>query len=83
MESMLYKSIFEKGEAKGEVKAYAEMVIRLLIHRMDTVDPVVRERIRAVSDLETLKAWYEEALFAADAGAAQRLADKIKRVASP
>jgi predicted transposase YdaD len=87
MESELYKSIFEKGEArgeargeaKGEAKAYMEMLVQLLIHRMGTLAPAIRERIRAMSDLETLKAWHSEALFATDADAARRLADKIQK----
>lgn len=91
MESELYKSIFEKGEAKGEARgeakgraeAYAEVLVRLLIHRLGMVDPVVRERIRAVSDVETLKAWYDEVQFSGDADAARRLADKIRSVAGP
>jgi hypothetical protein len=80
MESELYKSIFSKDEAKGKAEAYAEMLVRLLIHRIGTLDPGVRERIRAVSDMETLKAWHDEALFATDADAARRLVDKIQRI---
>jgi hypothetical protein len=79
MESELYKSIFEKGEARGEAKAYAEMLIRLLIHRMGTLEVAIRERIRAMSDLETLKAWHSEALVATDVDGARRLADKIQK----
>jgi len=85
MESELYKRIFEKGEARGEARgkaqAYAEMLIRLLIHRMGSVAPAIRERIRGVSDLDLLNAWYEEALLASDADATRRLADKIQHAA--
>ena len=86
MESELYKSIFGKGEAKGEIKgeargkaeAYADVLIQLLIHRTGAVDLALRERIRAASDVDTLKAWHSEVLFAADADALRRVADKIR-----
>jgi hypothetical protein len=87
MESELYKSIFSKGEAKGrtegEAKTLAEMVIRVLMLRLGTMDPGVRDRIRAMSDLETLKLWCDEALLAADADAARRLAEKIRNASLP
>jgi len=83
MESALYKSIFERGEAKGEVKAYTEMLVRLLIHRLGMIGPAVRERVRVVSDLDVLKAWCDEAAFATDAAAAQRLTEKIEHAKLP
>lgn len=86
MESELYKSIFGKGEAKGEMKgeargkaeAYADVLIQLLIHRTGSIDFPLRERIRTASDVDTLKAWHSEVLFAGDADALRRVADKIR-----
>jgi hypothetical protein len=89
MESELYRSTFEKAEARGrtegEAKAYAATLVRLLTYRMGTVDPAVRERIRAVSeaDPETLKAWHDEALLVIDADAARRLVEKILKAPLP
>ncbi len=87
MESTLYQNIFEKGEARGEargeVKVYAETIVRLLSHRMGALDPTIRERIRKVTDLETLKPWYEEALLVVDAEGAQKLTDKIQKASLP
>jgi hypothetical protein len=95
MESALYKSIFEKGEARGEergeargetrgkAEAYAQTIIRILTHRMGALDPAIRERIRAVSDVETLAAWQEEAILVLDAETAGRLAEKIQKAPLP
>ncbi|MEO5730997.1 MAG: hypothetical protein ABI134_32170, partial [Byssovorax sp.] len=79
MESTLYQSAFGKGEAR----AYAETILRILVHRTGTVAPTVAERIRAVSSLELLKAWHEEALLAIDAEGARRLAEKIQKAPLP
>lgn len=51
---------------------------RVLTYRLGALDPATRERIRTVTDLETLKLWYEEVLFLSDAEGAQRLAEKIR-----
>lgn len=91
MESTLYQSAFAKGEAKGEAqgkakgeaRVYVETILRILVHRMGTVAPTVVERIRAVSSLELLKAWHEEALLAIDAEGARRLAEKIQNAPLP
>jgi hypothetical protein len=89
MESTLYRSIFEKGEAQGEARGRAqgeargeaqsktETILRILVHRLGFLEPGVRDRVRALSDVETLTAWYEEALLAVDANAARRLVEKI------
>ena len=88
MESVLYKSIFEKGVAQGvaqsearvaqsETRVRADTIVRVLTVRLGAVDPTVRSRVRGLTDAETLQAWYDEALLAVDAAAAQRLADKI------
>jgi hypothetical protein len=83
MESTLYRSIFEKGEAqgeaRGEARGKAETILRVLTHRLGLLDPAVRERIRALSNVETLTAWYEEALLAVDAEGARRLVEKIQK----
>lgn len=87
MESSLYKEIFEKGEAKGEARGEARgrvmtlagTLVRILTHRLGVLDPALRERIRTCSDVDTLEAWWEEALLVADAEAARRLAEKIQR----
>lgn len=87
MESALYRSIFEKGEARGKTEgkaeAYAQTIIRILTQRMGALDPVTRERIRALSDVETLAAWQEEAILVLDAEAARRLAEKIQKAPLP
>jgi hypothetical protein len=75
MASTLYQSALEKGETRSK----AETIIRILTHRMGSADPAVRERIRALSDAETLTVWYEEALQAVDAEGARRLAEKIEK----
>ncbi len=81
MESVLYKSIFEKGVAQGvaqsEARVRADTIVRVLAVRLGAVDPALRSRVRELTDAETLQAWYDEALLAVDATAAQRLADKI------
>jgi hypothetical protein len=86
MESELYKSIFEKGETKGKAEGkaetYAELLVQFLGHRMGFVDPPVRERIGATSNVETLKAWLNEAMVAADFDAFRRLADAIQKSAA-
>lgn len=78
MESTLYQSIFEKGEARGETRTCAQTILRILTHRMGALDPSVRERIQALSDVETLTAWYNEALLVVDSEGARRLAVKIQ-----
>ena len=83
MASMLYQEIFEKGEVRGEAKNCAETIVRLLIHWMGTLDQAVREQIRTLSDLDTLKAWQNEALYLSDAEGARRLAERIQRVLLP
>jgi hypothetical protein len=79
MESTLYQSAVRRGEAKSS----AETIIRILSHRMGALDPALRDQLRGVSDLDTLTPWYEEALLAVDAEAAQRLAEKIRKALSP
>jgi hypothetical protein len=83
MASTLYQSIFKKGEAlgemRGEAKNCAKTIVRLLIHWLGALDPEVRERIRTMSDLDTLNVWHDEALFLRDAEGAQRLADRIRK----
>jgi hypothetical protein len=79
MESTLYQSAF----AKGEAKVYVETILRILAHRTGAVDPTVAERIRAVSSLETLNAWHEQALLAVDAEGARLLAEKIQKAPLP
>jgi hypothetical protein len=87
MESTLYQSAFAKGEARGkaegkaeaETRLYVETILRILAHRTGTVDPAVAERIRAVSSLETLSAWHEQALLVIDAEGARVLAEKIQK----
>lgn len=87
MESTLYQSAFAKGEARGEAKAearlYVETILRILAHRTGTVDPTVAERLRAISSLETLQAWHEQALLAVDAEGARLLAEKIRTAPLP
>lgn len=81
MESELYRSVFEeweaKGEAKGEAKNKADTIIQILIRRLGPLDQALRERIRGLSDIDTLNAWYNESLSVVDADGARRLGDTI------
>ncbi|MFT3766823.1 MAG: hypothetical protein QM820_15100 [Minicystis sp.] len=83
MESALWRSAVEKGEARAEVRLKADTISRILTHRLGALDAVVNERIRSRSDLPTLTAWYEEALLVVDADGARRLADKIQHAPLP
>jgi predicted transposase YdaD len=87
MASTLYQSIIKegetRGEARGEARQTAETIIRALAHRLGALDPAISDRIRAVSDIETLTAWYEEALLAVDAEGGRRLAEKIQKAPLP
>jgi hypothetical protein len=83
MESELYKSIFAKGKAKGEAlgeaRAHASILVRMLTHRLGTVDPELRHRILSSSDAATLEVWTDEVLLAPDEGAVRRVLDKISK----
>ncbi|MEP7120135.1 MAG: hypothetical protein ABJE95_04455 [Byssovorax sp.] len=91
MESTLWQSAFAKGEAKGEARGeargkaelYVETILRILAHRTGTVDPTVTERVRAISSLEMLRAWHEQALLVIDAEGARQLAEKIQSAPLP
>jgi predicted transposase YdaD len=56
MESELYKSIFaegevqgeKRGEARGKARALASTLIRMLTHRLGSVDAAPRQRIPAL-----------------------------------
>ena len=74
MESTLYQSAF----AKGEAKVHGEVIIQVLSRWLGVLDPAVSERIGAVADRSTLRAWQQEALYLSDAEGARRLADKIR-----
>ena len=78
MESTLYKSAFEKGEAKGKAEAQADFLIQILMRRLVTLDATVRERIRATSDREMLSVWVNQALDLTDAEQARRLLENIR-----
>jgi hypothetical protein len=86
MESELYRSIFEEFEAKGRVTGdaarMAETIVRILMRRMGELDLAIREKIRGLSDIDTLTLWYEEALDVVDAEGARKLAETIQK-ASP
>jgi hypothetical protein len=83
MESELYQSIFAKGEVKGEARGEArnkaETIIRILLHRTGALDTAIREKIRALSDIDTLTLWYEQALRVVDAEDARRLVETIQK----
>jgi hypothetical protein len=83
MASTLYQSIFEKGEARGRTEGQAETCVETIIQSltswMGALDAPLRERIRAVSDLDTLRAWLSEAVLVRDAEGAERLAEKIRK----
>jgi hypothetical protein len=56
------------------------LLIRFLTRRLGTLDPAVATRIRAAS-VDTLDTWLDEAADLTDAESAQRLCDKIGKVA--
>lgn len=76
MESELYKSIF----AKGEARAHASTLIRLLMHRLGSVDPELQRRIRSVTDAPTLEVWVTEVMLAEDEDTLRRFLEKISKV---
>jgi hypothetical protein len=79
MASTLYQSIFEEGEAKGEARHCARMIIQILSRRAGALDAAVATRIRSVSNMETLEVWLNEALDLPDAESAHRLIEKISK----
>jgi len=68
MESELYKSIFGRGEAKGEAKS----ILAVLTARGITVSDTVRERILGCTDIATLDVWIRRAALAPTAAAVVR-----------
>lgn len=78
-ERLMESELWLRAVRKGEAKNCAETIVRLLIRWTGTIDPALRDRIRALADLEVLKPWYDEALYLGDAEAAQKLAEKIQR----
>lgn len=83
-ESALYQMVYKKAfgdkaevEAQAAARFQAETIIRILKHRLGSLDPKIRERIRAQDDAETLEGWYDEALFVTTKDDAQRLIEKI------
>jgi hypothetical protein len=65
----------EKGIAKGEAKAKADTLLRLLTKRFKTVLPAELEAcIRATADLAKLDAWIDAGLDAADLAEFRRTA---------
>jgi predicted transposase YdaD len=95
MESTLYQSAFAKGEAQGEAKGeargearaearlYVETIVQILVRWLDALEPALSERLGAVADRLTLKAWHQEALYLSDAEGARRLAEKIQKAPLP
>jgi hypothetical protein len=79
MESELYKSAIAKGKAWTQ----ADTIVRILTHRLGALDPSIRERIRGLSDSETLACWYEMALQAVDAKGAEQLLETIRNAPLP
>jgi len=75
MESELYKSIF----AKGEARAHASTLVRMLTHRLGAVDPDLRQRIQTFGDAATLEVWTDEVVLAPDEAAVRRVLEKISR----
>ena len=79
MESTLYKSAFDKGAAKGEAKAQADVIIQILVRRLGRLDATVREQLRGTSDLAMLSMWVGQALDLTDDEQARRLVEKIEK----
>lgn len=86
MESELFRSLVAEVEAKskaaGEAQKTQETIIRILMRRMGELDLAIREKIRALSDIELLNFWYDEALAVVDADGARKLVEQIQK-ASP
>lgn len=87
MESGLYKSIFEEaqalGEARGEARAHADTIYRLLAQRLGFVEPSVRQHLASWPHLETLEAWRDEAFALRNAKSARALLAKIMSTPAP
>jgi hypothetical protein len=91
MESTLYQSAFAKGEAQGEARGEARAEIRMCVETivvllgcwLGTLDPALAERIGAITDRPTLRAWQQEALHLADAEGARSLAEQIQKAPLP
>jgi len=93
MASTLYQSIFKDGEAQGradgetrgraegEAAHCAQTIVRILTRRVGELDPGVVARIRAVTSLDTLEVWLNEALDSPDDESARRLIAKIAKPA--
>jgi len=79
MESSLYKSAFEKGEARARKETLVKVIVRALTHKLGAPDPGLKERLLAVADVDTLDVWCDEAMSLADTKAAEGLAEKIRR----
>lgn len=81
MESMLYKSIFARGEARGEalgeLRAYAKTIHKLLSRQLGVVDIVVRDRIAMFSERAVIETRHDEALDVDNPEAARALSAKI------
>ena len=60
----------------------ADGIIRILGRRLGAVDPAVATQIRAVTSLDTLDIWFNEALDLTDAEGARRLAEKIGKASA-
>ena len=91
LQSTLYQSAFAKGEAQGEAPGEARAEIRMCIETivvllgrwLGILDPALAERIGAVTDRSTLRAWQLEAIYLSDADGARRLAEKIQQAPLP
>lgn len=79
MGSTLYERAVEKGEAKGEVRAYADIICRRLQRWIADIDPAVKDRLRSSLSLETLRRYCDEADGVMDLDGARQLLDKIEQ----
>jgi hypothetical protein len=75
MESELYRSVVEKGEARTK----AETILRILLIRMGALDPAIPERSRGLADTDLWTAWYEHALHVVDVEGARWLAETTQK----
>jgi flagellar biosynthesis/type III secretory pathway protein FliH len=91
MQSELYRTILEqgfekglergleKGLERGVTQEKARTIVRILARRLGRLDPGVRARVEAETDLLVLEPWYDEALGISDEASAQRLIDQIRQ----
>lgn len=60
----LRSELFQEGEASGEAKRQAQLVLRLLDHNKIEISPAQRAQIASCTDLDLLDTWFDAAVTA-------------------